>query len=329
MSINETFLDDTIDDDEIEIPGFLLFRNDLSRNGGGSAIYVCESLSPCLIKQIPHTNHVEAQTVKVLFGNTPFLITCCYRQPSYDLTSYTKLENIMEDILNLNCNSVFLGDFNINYKASDFTRAHHLEHQLQLSQLITGDTRVTASSNTSIDLIFTNVPHLHSYSDVAPLALSDHYAVYTILNLKISNNFTPYFIRSRNFNTFNQVSFLDDLASSAVFASIYLITDVTEAWNIWENEYNRICNKHAPFRKIRIKKRSNLWFSQSILKAVYKRDLLHKHAVKSQCPLLMKEYQIIMLQRPLIELTGLLLLANYKYKEVWQIMGETKNFVTF
>ena len=61
---------------------------------------------------------------------------------------------------------------------------------------------------------------------------------------------------------------------------------------MWKNEYNRICNKHAPFRKIRIKKRSNPWFSQSILKAIYKRDLLHKHAVKSQCPLLMKEYQI-------------------------------------
>ena len=117
LSINETFLDDTVDDDEIEIPGFLLFRNDLSRSGGGSSIYVCESLSPCLIKQIPCTNHVEALTVKVIFGNTPFLITCCYRQPSHDLTSYTKLENIMEDILNLNCNSVFLGHFNIDYKA--------------------------------------------------------------------------------------------------------------------------------------------------------------------------------------------------------------------
>ena len=184
MSINETFLDDTIDDDEIEILGFLLFRNDLSRNGGGSAIHVCELLSPCLIKQIPHTNHVEALTVKVLFGNTPFLITCCYRQPFHDLTSFTKQDNIMEDILNLNCNSVFLGDFNINYKASDFTRAYHLEHQLHLSQLIAGDTRVTASSNTTIDLIFTNVPHLHSYSDVAPLALSDHCAVY---NLKSQN----------------------------------------------------------------------------------------------------------------------------------------------
>ena len=39
LSINETFLDQTINDCEIGIPGFDLFRNDLSRTGGGSLLY--------------------------------------------------------------------------------------------------------------------------------------------------------------------------------------------------------------------------------------------------------------------------------------------------
>ena len=72
LSINETFLDQTINDCEIGIPGFDLFRNDLSRTGGGSLLYVCESLSPCHIKSLPRTDSVEALTVKVRFGNTPF-----------------------------------------------------------------------------------------------------------------------------------------------------------------------------------------------------------------------------------------------------------------
>ena len=46
LSLNETFLDSSIHDDEINIPGFVLFRNDVSRNGGGSALYVSETLSP-------------------------------------------------------------------------------------------------------------------------------------------------------------------------------------------------------------------------------------------------------------------------------------------
>ena len=39
-SINETFLDSTVDDSEFSIPSFYLYRNYNSRKGGGSAIYV-------------------------------------------------------------------------------------------------------------------------------------------------------------------------------------------------------------------------------------------------------------------------------------------------
>ena len=40
ISINETRLDNTIDDSEMNIPGYDLFRKDKSRNGGVVALYV-------------------------------------------------------------------------------------------------------------------------------------------------------------------------------------------------------------------------------------------------------------------------------------------------
>ena len=46
LSLNETFLTDDIFDDDVSIPGYLIYRNDRgSRHGGGVAFYVIDNLS--------------------------------------------------------------------------------------------------------------------------------------------------------------------------------------------------------------------------------------------------------------------------------------------
>ena len=41
LSVNETWLDDSVTDDEVAIPGFTIFRNDrMSGRHGGVALYV-------------------------------------------------------------------------------------------------------------------------------------------------------------------------------------------------------------------------------------------------------------------------------------------------
>ena len=57
LSINETFLDSTISDSEVSIPNYHLYRNDVSRNSGGIAVY--------LLSNFPHMENVEAISVKV------------------------------------------------------------------------------------------------------------------------------------------------------------------------------------------------------------------------------------------------------------------------
>ena len=137
LCINETFLDSSVDNSEIQIPGFHLFRNDFSRNCGGVALYFRDTFSPYLISCRSRNNHVEGISVQIHIGNTPFIISSIYRRPVPDASSFVSLENYIEDILTHNCNTVFLGDFNINYLNSDVTKAHAIENQYQLKQLIT------------------------------------------------------------------------------------------------------------------------------------------------------------------------------------------------
>ena len=132
-------------------------------------------------------------------------VTSFYRQPVSSIASYTKLQHIIEHILSVNLNCIFLGDFNFNYLDSSHTRGHDLESTYQLKQLITEPTRVTCSTSTCIDHIYTNIPHFHSASGVLPITLSDQFAIFTCLSLKSSQSTkNKLYKRIRNFNQFSQ-----------------------------------------------------------------------------------------------------------------------------
>ncbi len=51
LCINETRLDNTINDNIIKIPGYDIIRRDRDRNGGGVAIYIRSTIN--------YKNHVE------------------------------------------------------------------------------------------------------------------------------------------------------------------------------------------------------------------------------------------------------------------------------
>ena len=169
-----------------------------------SALYVHESLSPSILNVTPRTDHVESLSVKIRIGTTPFIVSCIYRQPVSQKISFTKLENVFEQILSHNHSTVIMGDFNIHYNQSPNNKAHDLETIFQVNQLIKNNTRVTDNSSSLIDLIYTNVPHYHTSSGVIPLSLSDHFVIFTSINFKKSNKSNKIHSRiSRNFNRFN------------------------------------------------------------------------------------------------------------------------------
>ena len=61
---------------------------------GVVALYVFETLSPCISNIWQRMEHVEALTLKLRIGNTPFLISCIYRRPVSDTSSYFEVEQI-------------------------------------------------------------------------------------------------------------------------------------------------------------------------------------------------------------------------------------------
>ena len=100
---------------------------------------------------------------------------------------------------------------------------------LVLYQLISKPTRLTSTSSTIIDLIFTNVHGKHNSTGVIPISLSDHYLIFTSITLRKPKS-VPKIVKFRDFSNLDLNSFTNDFHQSNI-SHIFNITDVTFALN--------------------------------------------------------------------------------------------------
>ena len=73
----------------------------------------------------------------------------------------------------------------INYKFDESLSCnplHQIEVLYNMRQLITSPTRVTLTTSTLIDVLFTNDHNSHVMTGVYDTALSDHYLIYTVFS---------------------------------------------------------------------------------------------------------------------------------------------------
>ena len=95
--------------------------------------------------------------------------------------------NNFENVLAKNKEIVILGDLNINYILDENlceNQAHFIETLLCCKQLIVEPTRVTQSSQSVIDHIYTTMPHNHLDHGILKYTLSDHYFIFTTLKFR-------------------------------------------------------------------------------------------------------------------------------------------------
>ena len=87
-------------------------------------------------------------------------------------------------------------------------------------------------------------------------------------------------MKLRDMKQFNPDLFINDLNNCEVlYGSLY---DQDVSWDEWKVKFNEICNKHAPIKLARLKKRSNPWIIPDVVKLMYKRDHVHAKAGRTK-----------------------------------------------
>ena len=190
LCLNETWLDNTITNSQIHIPGYVIERRDRNRCGGGVSMYIREDIDYELRTDIASVNTlVESLWVEIKCINSmPCLISSIYRPPSARVDYYNGILDILDKASLENKDIILSADLNIDYvmdESFSSNPVHHIEILYGISQIVTKPTRDTDKSSTLIDVILTTMPELHSYTDVYEFALSDHFLVYTCVNSPI------------------------------------------------------------------------------------------------------------------------------------------------
>ena len=202
--------------------------------------------------------------------------------------------NCIEHAVTFNDDLVVLGDLNWDYnRYPDKKFISYIENSCGLTQIVQGPTRVTPSSQSSIDLIFTSYPIFHINTSIIKYTLSDHFLITTQVTAKISNIYCTNSIRKRSLRKFNKSLFIKDLYHSKVFRDILSLQSVNTAWNNWIYEYRRICDIHAPIHFIRSKQKHNFFISRELLDKMYQRDHIHFKAIKTKSEADWLEYKKI------------------------------------
>ena len=168
LSLNKTWLDSSISDSEIQLPGYSLVRRDKARRNGGVLIYVSSNLDYKVIQEFENDQpDIQCLWMEITPPKSKGFIFCsCYRPPNADnVATYVEgLRNMLTVVADQEKEIVITGDLNFDLKQSNkpasTKRFINMTKEFSLRQIIDNFTRITENSKTLIDLFFTSRPDL-------------------------------------------------------------------------------------------------------------------------------------------------------------------------
>lgn len=237
-----------------QLPGYNMYTNCRNTHGGGVALYVSNSLHSTPLDEFSKIDtFIECIGVDSYIMNKKSLLICIYRSPRGNIVDFL---NTLTEMLSLahdkKYQEIFIfGDFNLDLTKADAINIRefcNLMYSFSLLPLTTKPTRVSSTTATLIDQIWStqveaNIGNYIIHSDV-----SDHFTVVSQFRYEPSCHPPSYsFKRIISDNALN--NFRDEL-SSVNWNEVIQCTSPDESFNIFLNKFNLIYQKHFPLKKI-------------------------------------------------------------------------------
>ena len=241
---------------------------------------------------------LEIMSIEIRKHNSkPFVITSCYRPPNLLHELFTLINTLLGKLVSENVEHFLMGDLNCDLQSKDNGNVKALLNITDiygLEQLINEPTRITPSTSTLIDLIFTNRPDWNVYcSGVSHVAISDHSLVYAYRKISIPTfskgvNLMTY----RQFKHFNSANFYADILAQP-WDDIKQLYDSNDMWRRWKELFLNVCEKHAPMKTKRTRDSKSPWITAILKKRVNFRDCLKRKAIKTKDPFICDQFRIV------------------------------------
>ncbi|CAB4040401.1 Hypothetical predicted protein [Paramuricea clavata] len=260
LTISESWLNSSVANREIAIDDYKIHRLDrLHKKGGGVCAYIKKNIKATVLKDLSkvsvsnfHQLWINLQCQK----NKSIIIYVTYRPPDTFLNCFEDLlkPNYVQ-ALTLNKQILVLGDLNCNMLENGQERRAltNFSTELNLTQIIKTSTRITATSQTLIDVILVSSTALVLESGVINTSISDHLPVYVLLKLK-APKMPACYITTRSYKNYNPSLFSSDLVTkSDRLLSILSNTNVNTILETFKDVLHSTLDVHAPLKTFKIR----------------------------------------------------------------------------
>ena len=227
--------------------------------GGGVAIYALKCYNAQVVNNLTVLRgHIETLFLKIEIRKHVWIVGCVYRPPGGNIDMYLdEMSSLLEYFQRTHPNAHILvsGDYNINLlkrdrASSDWTA---LMSSYNLLPLVTRPTRVTGSSATLIDNIFTNKYNMLSDVGVIQANISDHFAVFSSLSMQGTEKIEYFEITKLNVSESNLSALSRELALFN-WNALKSIEDVNELYDSFSENVVSLYDECCPVVKIKVKR---------------------------------------------------------------------------
>ena len=260
IGVSETWLSDS-NYDLFGLDGYHFEENHRSsRSGGGVGLFIKNSIEFLRRKDLEVNNDVlESIFIEVpvceALSSRKVLIGVVYRPPGTNLKDFNEaLESILSTIDRRYC--YLLGDWNMNLLAyeshNDTTLCIDTFYSHGYSPLINRPTRVTSSSATIIDNIFTNNHDatVDAFQGILVTDISDHFPIFHI-GTSNKKEVEDRFIVKRIFDEKNKSTFLKNIGE-VNWENLISSDHAQLAFTEFHRKFFGIYDKSFPKRKVKI-----------------------------------------------------------------------------
>jgi len=242
---------------------------------GGVGMYIHNSLNYKIIGGIKISG-AESLCLSINYKNNNYIILLIYRKPNCNLFEF--FISLEQSLITLHIDKnkcILMGDLNIdlNYFNNDSNKYLSILNSNNLDQLIFVPTRMSHTSSTIIDHLFTNINDYYINCGTINTCIADHIPIFLVFK-----NFTINFKKKKIIigKTLDH-NLLVDTVSNIDWDEIYNCSETNKAYDIFlekfssaffQCHYNLSANNFIKMKKpwmtkqilINIKKRDNLFF---------------------------------------------------------------------
>ena len=289
LCVSETWLKNSIPNSLINIPNYVLLRNDrLGKSAGGVAVYLRSDLKATVLSHSPnqYTAQTEYMILEVTVNHQRILLSVVYRPPK---ANFDNFEEDITPLLPRYQHILILGDLNFNLlnNKPDTQRFRNLITSLNLNILPLNATYHSGNTESWLDVILTNnISRIVNHGQVrAPDVSPKHDIIFTTYSLKMPK-YRPRMISYRDIKNINEEE-LEDEARRLPFHTVIDIPTVEEKLHLLNSLVLNLYDKVAPVKTRRVTRPPSPWMTNELLALMSQRNIAfskYRKASKENLP---------------------------------------------